>query len=139
MDVSDIYNIARYRLLNGLFNWTTANLVVTAWSGALEFHPEDERIEDLIARGPVPRGSSMSILSQTVTLDGTAQTSGVIIPAVPVGASISFLTVGEQNTPIETSELILFIDDAVYLPFVPNGLDMVIQPDWLSQRGWWRP
>ena len=31
------------------------------------------------------------------------------------------------------------IDEAFELPFVPNGLDLVIQPDWLSARGWFRP
>ena len=37
------------------------------------------------------------------------------------------------------SELVLFIDEAVELPFAPNGLDMVVTPDWSKNRGWWRP
>jgi hypothetical protein len=30
----------------------------------------------------------------------------------------------------------LFIDDAEGLPFTPNGLDVLIEPDWLLERGW---
>ena len=25
------------------------------------------------------------------------------------------------------------------LPFTPDGLDLVVQPDWLEGRGWYRP
>ena len=78
------------------------------------------------------RGSSLPITSQTVAPDGTAQTNQVIIPGVPIGAPITFFTMSDAD------QLILFIDEAVELPFVPNGLDMVVQPDWLEQRGWWK-
>jgi hypothetical protein len=137
--MNTIYDSARYKLLTGTFDWTAADLMLTAWSGALEFHPEDDTIEEVSAHGPVERGSSMPITVQTVALNGTAQTNGVVIPSVAVGAPISFFTMSDRKPTHGLSELILFIDEAVDLPFIPNGLDMVIQPDWLAQRGWWRP
>jgi hypothetical protein len=130
--MNTIYDAARYRLMTAGFNWTTADLLLTAWSGALVFDPGDEMLSDVVARGAVPRGVSDPITSQTVAPDGTAQTNQVVIPNVTIGAPISFFTMSDGD------ELVLFIDEAIELPFIPNGLDMVVQPDWLSQRGWWK-
>ena len=131
--MSDIYDVARYRLMTGAFDWLTANLVLTAWSGTPVFSATDEVITDVAAHGPVARGSSLPITSKTVTTDGTGQTNQVVIPAVAIGDPITFFTMSDGTA------LILFIDDAIELPFIPNGLDMLVQPDWLEQRGWWRP
>jgi len=130
--MNTIYNSARYQLMTAQLNWLTVDLTLTAWSGAAVFDPLDETISDVGAHGPVNRGSSLPITSQTVAPDGTAQTNQVVIPAVPIGDPVTFFTMSNG------AQLILFIDEAEGLPFVPNGLDMVVQPDWLQNRGWWK-
>jgi hypothetical protein len=130
--MNNAYDVARYGLMTGAFDWRAANLVLTAWSGTPVFSATDEIIADVAAHGPVARGSSLPITSKTVVPDGTAQTNQVVIPAVAIGDPITFFTMSNATA------LVLYIDDAIELPFIPNGLDMVIQPDWLEQRGWWR-
>ena len=49
-----------------------------------------------------------------------------------IGDPITFFTMSDGL------DLVLYIDEALDLPFIPNGLDMVVQPDWLDQRGWWK-
>jgi len=132
------YNIARYRALTSGINWINADLVLAAWSGTPAFVESDDSPADIMSRGFAPLGESLPITSKTVSADGTAHANQVIIPDVPVGPPITWFTLS-KGTPLSSSELILFIDEAIELPFVPNGLDIVVQPDWLSNRGWFRP
>jgi hypothetical protein len=129
-----IYDVARYRLLTANLDWTALNLQLAALGGTPEFVPEDEEIIDITNRGKPLLGVSMPIPIKSVAVNGTAQTGPVVIPTVPVGQNVTHFAMTEAS-----GALILFIDEAIELPFVPNGLDMVIQPDWLQQRGWWRP
>ena len=135
---NSIYNPARYKLMLGLFDWTATDLMLTCWSGTPTFVPTDTYIGDVVNHGLTERGSSLPITSKTVAPDGTAQTNQVVIEAVPIGAPITFFTMSERKPQHAFSELILFIDEALDLPFDPNGLDMVVQPDWLQRRGWWK-
>ena len=137
-NVNTIYDAARYKLMNALFDWTKTNLVLTCWSGTPTFVPTDATIDDLVLHGVVDRGASLPITSKTVSPDGTAQTNQVVIQAVPIGAPLTFFTMSERKPTYGLSELILFIDEALDLPFDPNGLDIVVQPDWLQRRGWWK-
>ena len=84
-------------------------------------------------------GYSQPIVGMNVLPDGLGQTGPVVIPAVPIGMPVTHFTLVFHNAVENNSQLILYIDDAEGLPFTPNGLDMVIQPDWLQGRGWWRP
>jgi hypothetical protein len=136
--LNSIYDPARYRLPLSLLNWTTMDLMLTAWAGLPTFVPTNNYISDIVANGNVERGSSLTITPKTVTPDGTTQTGPVIIPAVPIGTPITFFTMSERKGTHELSELILFIDEADFLPFDPNGLDIIVQPDWMLNRGWWR-
>lgn len=98
------------------------------------FVPTDTSIYDITARGDtVLVKTSLPITVKTVSADGTAQTNGVVVPEVPIGPNITHFTLHEAF-----GNLILFIDEALNLPFTPNGLDLVVQPDWLEQRGWFR-
>lgn len=129
------YDIARYRMVTGAFNWLTANLNLTAWSGTPTFVATDQSNADLTARGSVGRGTSLTVTAKSVATNGTVQTNQVVIPSVAVGAPVTFFTMSDGTG---VGSLLLYIDDAIDLPFTPNGLDMVIQPDWLTQRGWFR-
>jgi len=138
--LNNIYNAARHRLPLALLNWTTIDLMLTAWSGDAKtaFFPADLYIGTLVSHGLVERGSSLPITSKTVAADGTAQTNQVVIPKVAIGAPITFFTMSERKPTHSPCELILFIDQSMGLPFIANGLDLVVQPDWLSKRGWWK-
>jgi hypothetical protein len=139
MDVNNIYDDARVKLLTAAFNWPVTDLVLTAWPGTPNFVATDKTLSQITARGFTARGHSQAVTSKTVSADGTAQTNQVLIPTVPVGASVTWFTMSKRMATIALSELILYIDEAVELPFVPNGLDLIVNPDWLSNRGWWKP
>jgi hypothetical protein len=134
-----IYDSARVKLLTANLNWLTANLVLSAWSGVPDFVPTDSNISNIVARGHAERGSSLPVTGQAVAPDGTAQTGNVVIPALSIGPNITWMTFAIRNATYNLSELILYIDEAVELPFVANGLDFIITPDWAKNRGWWRP
>jgi hypothetical protein len=134
------YDLARYKMLTAAFDWTAMELRLAAWGGTPDFVPADQQISDINARpANAMLGYSQEITEHTVSPDGTAQTNQVIIPDVPVGQAVTWFTLVRFAAVPADSELILFIDDAIELPFDPNGLDIVVNPDWLSQRGWFRP
>jgi hypothetical protein len=133
------YDNARYRMLSAALNWTTEPMVLSAWSGTPDFVKTDKTISQIKARGNTELAKSLPITSQTVAADGTAQTNDVLIPGIAVGMTVTWFTMSDQFPLHDASELILFIDTAVELPFVGNALDMLIRPDWLENRGWFKP
>jgi hypothetical protein len=141
LDVNSLYDSIRYELLTGVFDWTAIDLQLIAWRGTPQFVATEKTVTNFKAHGAATEaGRSLDITSQTVSANGTAQTNQVVIPAVPVGAALTHFTMVRKHPTVpDSSDLILYIDEAFELPFVPNGLDMLIQPDWLTNRGWWRP
>jgi hypothetical protein len=138
--MSGIYDWARAQLLTANLDWLAVELVVSIWSGTKTFVPTDRTIADVKARGAVERGYSLPITDTSVSVDGTARTDPVLIPAVPVGAPLLWITMSEVATPHDNSKLLLFIDQVLpALPYTANGLDIVLTPDWAAGRGWWRP
>lgn len=134
-----IYNSARYSILTAGLNWPAADILVAAWGGEPDFVVTDKKISDIVGRGKATvLGTSLPVTTKSVSADGTAQTNQVVIPGVPVGQQVTFFTLGKNATPVSNSDLFLFLDDALNLPFDPNGLDIVVQPDWLQARGWFR-
>jgi hypothetical protein len=127
------YDTARYKFVTAGLNWLTTQLRLTAWGGVPQFVATDTMVSDLTTRGVPLLGTSQPITVTTVTPDGTAQTNKVVIPNVPVGPDVTHFTMGDTS-----GRLILFIDQALGLPFVTNGLDIVVQPDFLQQRGWFK-
>jgi hypothetical protein len=138
--LSNIYDWARAQLLTANLDWLGVELVVSAWSGTPTFVPTDVTIANVKSRGAVERAYSLPVAGTSVSIDGTAKSDPVVIPTVPVGAPILWFTMSEVAVPHDTSKLILFLNDVVPpLPFIPNGLDLVLTPDWSAGRGWWRP
>lgn len=132
------YDKTRYQFVTGAFTWTAIDLVLAALSGTPDFVPGDTQIASIVGRGGVVLGYSQPILNKTVVPDGTVQTGPVVIPTVPVGPDITWFVLAKRFITPNLSEPIYFIDDAYTLPFTPNGLDVIVQPDWLQQRGWFR-
>lgn len=81
---------------------------------------------------------SQAITGKAVTTDGYLQTSGVVFTSVPVVGSLTSFMMILRGADVPTSIPLLFIDTAVNLPFITNGLDVVVQPDWLQNRAWGR-
>jgi len=139
--MSDIYDRVRYAMLTGAFDWTALGLRLAAWSGELDFAADDTDVDDIEARALATLlGFSLPVTGLTVTTDGRAQTDPIVIPGLTFGQELTFFTFVEYNEADEgASTLVLFIDDAFELPFATNGLDITVQPDWIEERGWWRP
>lgn len=130
--MSGIYDNFRQKLLTASFDWRTEDYLLTAWSGAPEFDPTDATLADVTG---TMLSTSQPILGKAVSFDGYAQAGPVVIPAIPVNETVSFFVMGLATGGVP----LLFIDDAEGLPWLANGLDLVVQPDWALRRGWFRP
>lgn len=132
--MNTIYDIARNRFALAMINWSDAPLFLLAYSGEPEFVPDDETISEITARGnTLLLSTSQPITNRSVSLQGYLQTGNVVFEEVAIGFPIThFLMTLSGVTPL------LYIDDAMNLPFEPNGLDVVVTPDWLERRGWGR-
>jgi hypothetical protein len=137
---NDIYDVARLRLLNAQLDWPTLDLVLSAWSGTPDFVVTDLTLADIKARGHTEIAVSATIGGVATSFNGTAQTDDVLLPLVPIGPNVTWFTMAERAVAHDSSELILFIVETLPpLPFVPNGLDLLLSPDWSLNRGWFRP
>lgn len=137
--MNQIYDISRYSMLTNQFDWLTFNLLLYLFSGSPVFDPTDITMADVTAANPGLVGTSQPVLGNAVTADGTAQTGPVLVPLVPIGPNVTFMVMAIATGVFATGKPVLLVDDAEGLPFTPNGLDMVIQPDWAQARGWYRP
>jgi hypothetical protein len=137
--VSALFNRFRERLLAADVSWTGANIGCVAWSGKYWFDETDRYVSDI----QTSNGTVVSVAEPNPTavagLGGYAITDPMLFKAVPIGPPVVFFTLVVPNALLGQSELIAYIDQGDGLPYTPNGLDMIVQPDWLSRRGWFRP
>jgi hypothetical protein len=137
--MSNIYDISRVQLMAGLFDWRVADLILVAWDNVPIFNPIMQKITAIKTSGFNELGVSLPITGLAIEAAGIAQSDAVVIPGVPVGPNVTWMTLCIRHPTVhDQSQLLLFIDDAVELPYVPNGLDIVVSPDWAYQRGWWK-
>lgn len=136
---NQLYDNARYRMVTGHFDWPAIDLVLTVWSGTPDYVQDDEFISEIVARGlATPQAHSQPVTFKSVAPDGTVQTNQVVVQAVPV-STITWFTLSMRAATVLQSELLYYVDVAEVLPFASNGLDMVVNPDWVQARGWFRP
>lgn len=134
-----IYDNARVRLLRAELDWESIELVLIAWGGEPDFVPTDDAVGDIDARANAVRlAESLAVIEASVSPDGSAQTGAAVVPGVPIGMPVTWLTLCEKNASPSLHRPILSIEDAIGLPMDPNGLDLVVQPDWLAMRGWFK-
>lgn len=137
--MSSLYNRFRERLLSADIAWTGAEIGCVAWTGKYWFDETDRYVSDIVASN----GAIVSVAERNVTaiagVGGYAITDPMLFKNVPIGFPVSFLTLTFPSDTIGLSELICYIDHGEGMPFTPNGLDWIVQPDWLSRRGWFRP
>lgn len=135
-----LYDVAASAMVAGGFNWLSDDLMLVAWSGTPTFDPSDKTLADVKQHpGVAELGSSLPIVGRAVTAEGIAQTDVVLIPGIPAGQMVTWLTMCRRQGAHDASEMILFIDEVEGLPYDPNGLDFVVTPDWAQGRGWFRP
>lgn len=133
-----IYNVARYRFAIAAIDWRAANTLLVAWSGTPDFNPADGTVAAIKARGNTELGRSLAITAKTVAAAGNLQTNNVVIPAIATGPTITWFTMCLEQIAADNAIPLLFVDDAENLPFVCNGIDVTVQPDWAESRGWGR-
>lgn len=136
---NNIYNSIRYAMMTGAFDWRALDLRVVLLSGEPDFDPTDITLNDIIGRGGAVRAVSQPVTAPSVVVDGTGRTDAVLVEEVPIGDPITWLLLVKYNPVQNSSQLVYFCDEALDIPFIPNGLDMIIQPDWTAQRGWFKP
>lgn len=137
--MNSIYDVARQNFAKALLDWTSVPLALLAYSGGPEFHPEDRTVGEINAHGTTLFvKQSQDIITQTVDAQGYLQTDNVVFETVPVGPPITHFVMISQGTSLASSLPILYIDEADEMPFAPNGLDVVVTPDWFANRGWGR-
>lgn len=138
--MNQIYDQAARALMLAQLNWPNTEMVLVAWGGTPLFDATHVSVAAVrAAAGATELGSSLPITSRTVAVDGTGQTNKVVIQNMPIGPPVTWFTLCKDVGDVTLAQPILFIDDAVELPFIPNGTDMVISPDWSANRGWFRP
>lgn len=135
---NDLYNIARFMQVTAAFNWIAFDLSLVALRGAPAFVATDATLTQVLSHGATQAGASLAVVGKNVLSDGTCQTSPIVIPGITVGPDVTHFVMVKVAVIFGNSVPLEFIDDAAGLPFVPNGLDLTIQPDWLQQRGWFR-
>ena len=145
--MNQLYDTAARALALGQLIWPDTELVLVVWGGTPVFDATHTSVAAIrAAAGVTELGASLPILERTVAADGTCQTSQVVVENIPIGSPVTWFTlckaaagVGLYSGAIDTAVPILFVDEASYLPFHPEGVDMIIQPDWAFNRGWFRP
>jgi hypothetical protein len=136
---SEIYDIARFKMMTAAFGWTAFDLMLVAFSGVAVFDASDDTLTDVLTHGALDAGHSLTIVGKNVLTNGTGQTGPVVIPAVVAGPPITHFVMFDKQGVVANSVPLFFTSDAEQLPFTPNGLDIVVQPDWLLERGWLQP
>lgn len=134
--VNKIYNVARFQMVTAAFDWIGFDLALIALRGAPAFVATDTTLTLVLSHGATQAGVSLAIGGKVVLPDGTVQSNPVVIPGITAGADVTHFVMVKKTLVLGNSTPLEFIDDAEGLPFVPNGLDLTIQPDWLAQRGW---
>jgi hypothetical protein len=137
--MNKLYDAARQRMLLGTLDWTALDLVLVALSGTPVFNATDSTVNAVSAHGAVIAGYSASLANKSVTSTGYAKSGPAVVTALAVGPNVTHFVIAERQSPSGNSKPLYYIDDAHSLPYVPNGLDLIVQPDWLSEQGWFRP
>lgn len=132
------YDALRYKFVTAQFDWRVEDIRLAMWDGTPDFVASDTQLNQIIARGHVLRGYSDPITSRTVSVDGTVQTNNVLVRTPPAANEITWLTLCVNGASPADSLLVEFIDDAIGLPFITNGLDQLFTPDWATGKGWFR-
>jgi hypothetical protein len=135
-----LYSRNRIKFLNTQFDWANRQMIMTCCRGPYTFDEEHITSDELVANGAELVASSLPMTGQTAMPGGYAMSDLIVVPAVPANTlPVTFLVLFDVTEAGTVGNVpLVYIDEAMGLPFVPNGLDQQIQPDWLNHRGWFR-
>jgi hypothetical protein len=137
--MNNLYLNARYRMVTGDFDWRTLDVLLAAWSGPYMFDEGHRTNNDVVLAGGIPIAYAEPNASNTIHAQtAIVQTNPILFRQVPIGPPLVFLTQAIRGINELSSELIAYYDTGEGLPYAPNGLDVLVHPDWLNQRGWFR-
>jgi hypothetical protein len=134
--INALYDNARERMLSAQLNWASLNLLMTAWGGDPETSFDPSHLTQTVLGTPL--ATSQPILTPDVRPGGYAQSSKALFPAIAMGTSVQFVVLCEANATPANRRLIAYLSDVSGLPFIPNGGDYLLKPDWLFSQGWFR-
>lgn len=135
-----LYGVSKSKMLSADFDWNATDWRLTAWSGTPDYSLADITIGNITARGLATlRGYGLSLTGKTFGSAGIARSNPAVIPGITAGFTITFFVLCKFNATQLLSEPLMYIDDAVNLPWVSNGLDLTVQPDLAQGGGWFTP
>lgn len=132
--MNSLYAKPREQFAKAQFDWVTKVVHLFAWRGLYVFDESHVTAADVANAGGESVMAGPPLIGQVVKPGGYCSSNPTVLPAVPVGLPVTFFTLLDGS-----SNLIAYIDEGIGLPFTPNGLDWLVQPDWLPLRGWFRP
>jgi hypothetical protein len=105
-------------------NWTTADIKLAALKSTYAFDKTHEFVTALGA----------NIVARSANLTGKVNLAGILkgdsaLFALLTGATVQYCAVFIDTGVDATSSLLYYIDTAINLPTIPNGLDVTVQPD----------
>jgi hypothetical protein len=134
--VNGLYNWTRQRMMSSQFTWNALPVRLCAFIGTYVF---DEDHINLSSAGVTPVCESLPLINQQYTSKGYGQSDNAWFQNVPLTAPWTFLIMVDDTLVGAARTLIAYYDTGVNLPRQVNGQDELVIPDWLSQRGWFRP
>ena len=133
------YDGARVAFIAASFNWLAQDFILVAWTGTPVFVATERTIAEFKARGGVEVGRSLLYAGKVVDIKGVARSGPVVIPGISADTNVTHFTLVKPHPTIpDNGELQVFIDDVEGVPFIANGLDVMVQPDWVQDQGWFR-
>jgi len=133
-----LYNTARERMVKGMFDWQALDVVLTAWSGPYQYDETNRYSGDIVSRKGIKRATALKNVASSATVEGIVQTAPYVFTTISIGEPVIFFTMSLRSSQVGLDELVCYLDEGFNLPYEPNGLEVVVQPDWLHQRGWFR-
>jgi hypothetical protein len=130
-----LYDDARMRMLNGQLVWPSMSLLMLAYSGdpTISFNPAHLIQSDV----GTPVAVSQGVLTPSVAAGGYAKSGYAEFLSIPVG-NVTFFVMCEANATPASRRLLVYLSDLNNLPFISNGGDYLVKPDWLFRQGWFR-
>jgi len=135
--VNNLYANARVRFLTAAFNWPPMVARLLAWTHVYAFNETHLTVINI----GVPVAESELITGLSVTATGHAKGNNAWFQDVPLTTPWLFLTLVDETGGLTggARKLIAYYDTGMNLPRQPNGQDELVIPDWLDERGWFRP
>lgn len=137
---NQLYNSARVLRMNGQLNWLSQEFRLFLYAGTPNFVAADATIQAIVTRAvTTKRAVSGAIGGKSVDTEGYVRSDSVVFPLLAPGAQITHMVLAKWDSGGENNSIpIYYIDDAWQLPFLANGLDLPVTPDWTQNRGWFR-